>query len=101
MNNTALTNDESAGRYRLMRDGAEVGYVEYDRVGDHSILIKHTEVAREHEGQGLGALLVRDVLDDVRRQGKTAIPICPYALNYIRKHRDYIDVIHADMRSTI
>jgi predicted GNAT family acetyltransferase len=49
----------------------------------------------------LGAQLVRGVLDDVRRQGKTVIPICPYALNYIRKHRDYVDVVHADMRSTI
>ncbi|HSQ09282.1 MAG TPA: GNAT family N-acetyltransferase [Burkholderiaceae bacterium] len=101
MSDAVLTKDESAGHYRLMRDGAEVGYVEYDRVGEYSILIKHTEVAAEHEGQGLGALLVSGVLDDVRRQGKTVIPICPYALNYIRKHRDYIDVVHADMRSTI
>jgi predicted GNAT family acetyltransferase len=101
MNDTVLTNDVTAGRYRLMRDGTEVGYVEYDRVGEHSILIKHTEIAPEHEGQGLGSQLVRGVLDDVRRQGKTVIPICPYALNYIRKHRDYIDVVHADMRSTI
>ena len=101
MSDTDLINDATAGRYRLMRDGTEVGYVEYDRVGEQSILIKHTEIAREHEGQGLGAQLVRGVLDDVRRQGKTVIPICPYALNYIRKHRDYIDVVHADMRSTI
>ncbi len=101
MSETDLTNDAAAGRYRLMRDGKEVGYIEYDRVGEHSILIKHTEIAPEHEGQGLGSQLVRGMLDDVRRQGKTVIPICPYALGFIRKHREYVDVVHADMRSTL
>ena len=101
MSDPVLTNDVAAGRYRLMRDGAELGFAEYDRVGEHSILIKHTEIAPENEGQGLGSQLVRGVLEDVRRQGKTVIPICPYALNFIRKHREYVDVVHADMRSTI
>jgi predicted GNAT family acetyltransferase len=101
MSDPVLINDVAAGRYRLMRDGSELGFAEYDRVGEHSILIKHTEVAPEHEGQGLGSQLVRGMLDDVRRQGKTVIPICPYALNFIRKHRDYIDVVHTDMRSTL
>jgi uncharacterized protein len=101
MLDAVLTNDATAGRYRLMRDGAEVGFAEYDRIGEHSILIKHTEIAPEFEGQGLGSQLVRGLLEDVRRQGKTVIPICSYALGFIRKHRDYIDVVHADMRSTI
>lgn len=101
MSDPLLINDEAVGRYRLMRAGVELGFAEYDRVGEHSILIKHTEIAPEHEGQGLGSKLVRGMLDDVRRQGKTVIPICPYALNFIRRHRDYVDVVHADMRSTI
>jgi predicted GNAT family acetyltransferase len=101
MSDPVLTNDETAGRYRLMRDGVELGFAEYDRVGDHSILIKHTEIAPEYEGQGLGSQLVRGMLDDVRRQGRTVIPICPYALSFIRRHREYVDLVHADMRSTI
>ena len=81
---TRVVNDTSAHRYRLMLADAEVGYSEYDPIAPASILIKHTEVLREHEGKCLGSLLVRAMLDDIRAQGKTVIPICPYTLNYIR-----------------
>lgn len=96
-----LVNDTAARRYRLLLDGQELGFVEYDLVGDSAILIKHTEIGREFEGKGHGSELVRRVLDDVRRQAKTAIPICPYALNFIRRHREYIDVVRPDMRAAI
>jgi predicted GNAT family acetyltransferase len=96
-----LVNDASARRYRLLVNNEEVGYSEYDPVAPSSILIKHTEVLPPHEGKGFGAYLVRSMLEDIRAQGKTAIPICPYAMNYIRKHREYLDVVRADIRATL
>lgn len=96
-----LVDDLAARRYRLLLDGQELGFVEYDPVGEQSILIKHTEVGRQFEGRGYGAQLVRGVLDDVRRQGRTVIPICPYALAFIRRHREYVDVVRPDLRATI
>lgn len=101
MEELKFVNDTAAGRYRLLLDEVEVGFIEYDPIGDSSILIKHTEVPREHEGKGYGSELVRRTLEDVRRQGRTVVPICPYALNYVRRHREYIDVVRAEMRSTI
>ena len=96
-----LVNDAIARRYRLMLDEEEVGYSEYDPVAPASILIKHTEVLRQHEGKGFGSHLVSAMLDDIRGQGKTVIPICPYAMNYIRKHREYLDIVRADLRATL
>ena len=96
-----LVNDSDARRYRLMSDGEEVGYSEYDPIASASILIKHTEVLPEHEGKGLGSQLVRQMLDDIRTQGKTVIPICPYTLNYIRRHREFLDLVRADLRATL
>ncbi|MEO8186781.1 MAG: GNAT family N-acetyltransferase [Burkholderiaceae bacterium] len=96
-----LVNDAGARRYRLMMNNEEVGYSEYDPVAPASILIKHTEVLQRHEGKGFGSHLVRSMLDDIRRQGKTVIPICPYAMNYIRKHREYLDMVRADIRTTL
>ena len=96
-----LVNDASGRRYRLLVNNEEVGYSEYDPVAPSSILIKHTEVLQSHEGKGFGSHLVRSMLDDIRAQGKTAIPICPYAMNYIRKHREYLDVVRADIRATL
>lgn len=96
-----LVNDADARRYRLLVNNDEVGYSEYDPVAPSSILIKHTEIVRRHEGKGFGSYLVRSMLDDIRAHGKTAIPICPYAMNYIRKHREYLDVVRADIRATL
>ena len=96
-----LVNDSSARRYRLMLNNEEVGYGEYDPIAPASILIKHTEVLPQYEGKGFGSRLVRAMLDDIRGQGKTVIPICPYTMHYIRKHREYLDIVRADMRATI
>ena len=76
-NEFQFVNDAGARRYRLMLNNEEVGYSEYDPVAPASILIKHTEVLRQHEGKGFGSHLVRSMLDDIRGQGKTVIPICP------------------------
>ena len=81
--------------------GEEVGYVEYDPVGATSILLKHTEVDRRHEGKGYGAKLVAGVLDDLRSRGMTVLPICPYAMAWIKRHPEYLDVVREDMRSTL
>ncbi len=96
-----LVNDAGAQRYRLLLGAQELGFAEYDPVGEHSILIKHTEVKPEFEGKGYGSELVRRMLDDVRQQGKTVIPICPYAMNFIRRHREFLDVVQPDMRAAI
>ena len=96
-----LVNDSDARRYRLMSDGEEVGYSEYDPIAPASILIKHTEVLPQHEGKGFGSQLVKQMLNDIRTQGKTVIPICPYALNYIRRHREFLDLVRADLRATL
>lgn len=96
-----LLDDREARRYRLLVAGDEVGFVEYDPVGSESILIKHTEVNPGHEGQGLGAELVRRVLDDIRSRGLTVIPICHYALNYVRRHPEYHDLVRAELRGTL
>jgi len=96
-----LVDDREARRYRLLAEGVEVGFVDYDPVGSESILIKHTEVSAQFEGKGYGSQLVRRVLDDIRGRGLTVIPICPYALGFIRRHPEYRDTVRAEMRGTL
>jgi predicted GNAT family acetyltransferase len=96
-----LRNDEAARRYRLAVGGEEVGFVEYDPVGESSILLKHTEVDRRHEGKGYGGKLVAGVLDDFRSRGMTVLPICPYAMAWIKRHREYLDVVREDYRGAL
>lgn len=77
-----------AGRYELRRDGTVLGYASYRRQGDR-ILVPHVEVDRAVEGRGFGGRLVQGVLDDVRRQGLSVAPLCPFAAAWIRRHPEY------------
>jgi hypothetical protein len=101
MTDPRFHDDAARGRYQLLIGDDEVGFIEYDRIGDASILIKHTEVLPGHEGRGFGSLIVQRALDHIRAQGRTVVPICPYALNWVRKHPEYHGVVHQDLRRTL
>jgi predicted GNAT family acetyltransferase len=32
-------------------------------------------------------------LDDVRRQGKIVVPLCPFVAAFIGKHPEYVDLV--------
>jgi hypothetical protein len=101
MNDATVTDDPAARRYRLRIGGDEVGYIEYDPVGERSLLLKHTEVLPGHEGKGYGSTLVAGMLDDLRARGMTVLPICPYAMAWIKRHPAYLDVVREDMRGAL
>ena len=101
MDEPTLTDDPAARRYRLRIGGDEVGYIEYDPVGERSLLLKHTEVLPGHEGKGYGSKLVAGMLDDLRARGMTVLPICPYAMAWIKRHPAYLDVVREDMRGAL
>lgn len=89
----AFRHDEAARRFIGEVDGVTVAYAEVDPIGAKSLLIKHTEVLPAHEGHGYGSALVRFVLDTARAQGRTVMPICPFAAGYVRRHREYADLV--------
>ena len=101
MSDISIVNDAAAGRYRLLLDGAEIGSAEYDAIGDASMLVKHVEVSSAHEGRGYGSRLVRHLLDDLRARNLSVVPVCTYTLGFIRKHREYADLVREDMRNTL
>jgi predicted GNAT family acetyltransferase len=101
MTETRFHDDAARQRYQLLVGDDEVGFIEYDPVGDKAILIKHTEVHAGHEGKGFASILVERAFDLARAQGKAVIPICPYALNWVRKRPEYHDVVREDLRRTL
>jgi predicted GNAT family acetyltransferase len=101
MTDPRFHDDTARRRYQLLIGDDEVAFIEYDLVGTESVLIKHTEVRSDHEGQGLGSQIVRNALDYIRAQCRSVIPTCPYALNYIRRHSEYHDVVREELRGTL
>jgi len=97
----AFRYDESRHRFVAELDGAEVAFSEVDVIMAKSFLIKHTEVASAHEGRGYGTALMRHILGEAREQGRTVIPICPFAKEYVRRHPEYLELVRPDFRSAI
>jgi predicted GNAT family acetyltransferase len=80
--------DDAANRYELVVDGRVIGIATYSE-RDGSIVVPHTEVDRGLRGRGLGAVLVKGVLDDVGERGLRIVPLCPFVGRYIDEHEEY------------
>lgn len=82
----------SKGRYRLVVDGVEAEMT-YSRANDGLIIIDHTEVPAALRGRKVGERLVRQAIEDARREGFAIIPLCPFAKAQIDRHPEWQDVV--------
>ena len=85
-----VTNNVGRSRYEAYVDGKLAGISPY-WLGGADIVFTHTEV--HLEGHGVGSILVRGALDDVRRKGTLRVVAqCPFVKAYIEKHPEYADL---------
>ena len=88
-----LEDNGAKGRYVVKGpDGAEAEMT-FTKVGEHQLIIDHTEVPDAFRGQGVGARLVMRAVEDARAAGKTIIPLCPFAAAQFRRHPKWADVL--------
>ncbi|MBB4660064.1 GNAT family N-acetyltransferase [Parvularcula dongshanensis] len=83
---------ESKGRYDATLDGSG-GEMTYSRAGEKTIIIDHTRVDEALRGRGVGQALVRRGVEDARAEGRSIIPLCPYAKAQIERHEAWRDVL--------
>ncbi len=70
--------NESEHRYEAHVDGELAGFAAYRLSGD-VVVFTHTEVDDRFEGKGVGSVLARAGLDDVRAEGSRRVrPLCPF-----------------------
>lgn len=62
--------------------------------GEDKIIIDHTFVSDKLGGQGVGKLLLKEVVEWARKEDKKIIPLCPYAKAQMEKNIEYQDMIH-------
>lgn len=65
------------------------------------IMFTHTEVPRQHEGKGLGTLLIKAALASARERGLQVIPICPFFAAYLKKHEEEQDLLDPAYRKIL
>jgi predicted GNAT family acetyltransferase len=95
-----VTNAPDRQRYEAYVGDVLAGFSQY-RIEDGLVVFTHTEVAPEFEGEGIGSTLIRDALEDVRRQGRKVVPLCQFVAGYLEKHPDqYEGLVATETRTT-
>ncbi|MGY5763668.1 GNAT family N-acetyltransferase [Brachybacterium sp. DNPG3] len=96
---TRLVHDTDRDRYEAHRGEEVLGVLQYGDVADPDDGgprlrdLRSTVVAPEHSGQGIGSMLVRFALDDIRASGLRAQPTCWFVRGWIQRHPDYHDLL--------
>lgn len=84
---------ETRGRYVVVIDGHEAELT-YSKLGDSgNVIADHTGVPEELGGRGVGAALVRYLVEDARSSGFRISPLCPFVKAQFRKNPDWADVM--------
>lgn len=89
-----VRNAEDCSRYELVIDGELIGIADYRIDGDR-IVFPHTVIEPAHRGQGLGEVLVRGALDDVRSSGREVVPTCWFVREFIEANDEYAELLTA------
>lgn len=75
-------------------DNNPIAEMTYVNTEDNLIIIDHTFVSEELTGQGVGKLLLKEMVDFARNEGKKIIPLCPYAKAQMYKNNEFPDMIY-------
>jgi uncharacterized protein len=95
---TAVSDNPARHRYEITADGELAGFTVYE-LRPEVIAFMHTEIGDEYGGRGLGSILIRCTLDDVRARGLSVLPYCPFVRSWLERHDDYVDLVPANQRA--
>ena len=87
-----ITDNSELGVYEAAIGGRTAAGLVYSKVGSR-VILSATSVFPEFRGKGVAARLIGGVLDELRRQGKTAAVTCPFAAAFVNAHPEYADVL--------
>ena len=63
---------------------------------DDRIIFTHTGVPRSIGGQGVASKLIKTALDYARENNLKVVPLCSFVAAYMRRHREYQDLLASD-----
>lgn len=86
-----VQHNDKEQRFEAHLDGRSA-YLTYTFHGN-SVYYDHTFVPQEFRGKGVAAALVREGLEEARRQRWKIVPACSYVATFIERHPEFADVI--------
>lgn len=81
--------ESSKGFFELYDGETRTGFIEYLEEGEDTLVITHTEVSPDYEGQGLGSKLVTGVAEYAIKNNLKIRALCPYAKKVLSRSDDY------------
>lgn len=81
------------GRFRLDRNGSDLGYLRYSGPQDGVITLEHTEVDDSLRGQGRARQLLDTAIEWVRKNELRIISDCGYATKQFDRDESIRDVL--------
>ncbi|HEX4902817.1 MAG TPA: GNAT family N-acetyltransferase [Acidimicrobiales bacterium] len=90
-----VTHHADDHRYVLTDGDEAVGLLAYrpvGRPGTDLVDVYTTQISPARRGQGLGEVLVREALDDLRRRGTAVKASCWYVADFLRDNPEYHDL---------
>lgn len=94
----AVRDNPARSRFELPLGAEGVGFINYrDRAvapGELRVrVLTHAEVPAALRGGGIGAQLAAGTLDLIRSRGERIVPRCPFIVDFIRRHPEYLDLV--------
>ncbi len=78
------------GRYYIVHVSGE-SELTYSIMSPKQVIADHTQVASGHEGEGIGLMMLREMVADARSNGRQIVPLCPFVNAQRRKHPEWAD----------
>ena len=97
---STISLNKAKNRFDLLING-KLSLVAFFRPGrgtadEHTLVLTHTEVHPDLEGQGVGSNLVKQVLEYAEQHDQKIVPLCPFVATYIKRHPDWQRVVSTE-----
>ncbi len=87
-----LIKNTATMQYEYHIDG-DVALVEYIKTPEGEVYLTHTEVPTNLQGRGIASELIREVLEDIKKEGLQVVPVCPFVSAYINRHPEWRQMV--------
>lgn len=81
---------DKKGRYYIVHASGQ-SELTFSIMSAKLVIADHTQVAPGHEGEGIGLIMLREMIADARSEGFQIVPLCPFVNAQRRKHPEWAD----------
>ncbi|HEX8232085.1 MAG TPA: GNAT family N-acetyltransferase [Caulobacteraceae bacterium] len=88
---TAVTDNTERRRFEL-EEGGLTAFADYRQNGE-VLMLPHVEAPPALRGTGAAGRLMEGVAAHARERGLKLLPVCPYAVAWLRRHPEHAELV--------